>query len=37
MSKIHYKREPLIQIIPPTGFVRGTKYKLPDRQEVREL
>jgi len=26
----------LIQIIPPTGFVRGTKYKLTDRQEVNK-
>ncbi|MBI4598175.1 MAG: hypothetical protein HY737_07250 [Candidatus Omnitrophica bacterium] len=25
----------LIKIVPPSGFVRGTKYKLPDAQEVK--
>lgn len=24
----------LIQLIPPSGFVKGTKYKLPDSSEV---
>ncbi|MCG2711673.1 MAG: hypothetical protein L6416_05045 [Candidatus Omnitrophica bacterium] len=34
MLKLWANQGLLIQIIPPSGFVKGTKYKLSDRAEV---
>ena len=36
MLKSWVKHGLLIQIVPPSGYVRGTKYKLPDAQEVKK-
>ncbi|HOW59344.1 MAG TPA: putative DNA binding domain-containing protein [Candidatus Omnitrophota bacterium] len=36
MLKNWVKHGLLIQIVPPSGYVKGTKYKLPDAQEVKK-
>ena len=36
MLKGWVKRGLLAQIVPPSGYVRGTKYRLPDQPEVKE-
>jgi hypothetical protein len=34
MLKNWAKRGLLIQIIPPSGYVKGTKYRLPGAEEI---
>lgn len=36
MLKNWAKQGLLIQIVPPSGYFKGTKYKLPDSQEVKK-